>query len=200
MFQSKITAEEIAALELRSFGGETVVIDSLGDEFGDAIRYLKRQKVIGFDTETRPSFSPDAPHYGISLLQLSSSDRAFLFRINRIGMPHRLCALLANGNIVKVGAAVHDDIKGLQKVHGFTAASMVDLQKEVGQYGIQDLSVKKMTAIILGFKISKTQQLSNWENETLTEAQKRYAATDAWVCLEMYRKLQTCEKISENNG
>ena len=115
-------------------------------------------------------------------------------------MPHRLCALLANGNIVKVGAAVHDDIKGLQKVHGFTAASMVDLQKEVGQYGIQDLSVKKMTAIILGFKISKTQQLSNWENETLTEAQKRYAATDAWVCLEMYRKLQTCEKISENNG
>lgn len=189
MFQSTISNEEIAALPLTSFPGEITVIDSLGFEFGEAIKYLKKQKVIGFDTETRPTFSADSPRYDVSLLQLSGPTKAFLFRLNKIGMPHRLCALLANPEITKVGAAINDDIRGLQHVHGFVAGSFVDLQREVGNYGIEDKSVKKMSAIILGIKISKTQQLSNWEAETLSDAQQRYAATDAWVCLEMYKKL-----------
>ena len=178
MFQSTISNEEIAALPLTSFPGEITVIDSLGFEFGEAIKYLKKQKVLGFDTETRPTFSADSPRYDVSLLQLSGPTKAFLFRLNKIGMPHRLCALLANPEITKVGAAINDDIRGLQHVHGFVAGSFVDLQREVGNY-----------AIILGIKISKTQQLSNWEAETLSDAQQRYAATDAWVCLEMYKKL-----------
>lgn len=120
----------------------------------------------------------------------------YLFRINRMGMNRRLCNLLSNEKIVKVGAAVRDDIRGLQKYSDFTPKSFVDLQSMVGDYGIRDKSVKKMTAIILGFRISKTQQLSNWEAEVLSESQEKYAATDAWVCREMYIKLLRSEKVS----
>lgn len=195
MFQITISPEEIGRLELASFPGEIHVIDSLEEEFGQAISYLKRQKVIGFDTETRPTFSPDQRSNGTALLQLSGAEKAYLFRIKKMGaIPRRLCAILANPNIVKVGAAIHDDVRGLQKFAGFQPQNFVDLQKMVWEYGIRDKSVKKMTAIILGFKVSKAQQLSNWEAETLSESQQKYAATDAWVCREMYLRLQRSEK------
>lgn len=195
MFQITISPEEIGRLELASFPGEIHVIDSLEEEFGQAISYLKRQKVIGFDTETRPTFSPDQRSNGTALLQLTGAEKAYLFRIKKMGaIPRRLCAILANPNIVKVGAAIHDDVRGLQKFAGFQPQNFVDLQKMVWEYGIRDKSVKKMTAIILGFKISKAQQLSNWEAETLSESQQKYAATDAWVCREMYLRLQRSEK------
>ena len=109
-------------------------------------------------------------------------------------MHRRLCSLLADPKIMKVGAAVHDDIRGLQKHRDFVAAGFVDLQKIVWEWGIRDKAVKKMAAIILGYRISKTQQLSNWEAETLSESQCKYAATDAWVCREMYLKLMKSEK------
>ena len=105
-----------------------------------------------------------------------------------------LLSPLSDPNIIKVGAAVHDDIRGLQKHSQFNAGGFVDLQKEVAQWGIRDKSVKKMAGIILGIRISKSQQLSNWEAECLSDAQQLYAATDAWVCLEMYRKLLASEK------
>ena len=195
MFRITISPEEIGELELAAFPGEIHVIESLGEEFGQAIRYLKKQRIIGFDTETRPTFSPDQHPNGTALLQLSGAEHAFLFRINKIGcIPRRLCAILANPNIVKVGAAIHDDVHGLQKFAGFQPQQFIDLQKIVWEYGIRDKSVKKMTAIILGFKISKAQQLSNWEAEKLSESQQRYAATDAWVCREMYLKLRQAEK------
>ena len=181
-------------LEFASFPGKIYVIDSVGSEFNRAIAYLRSQKIIGFDTETRPCFSQDQPRYGVALLQLSGPDRAYLFRINKIGMHRRLCNLLASEKIVKVGAAIHDDIRGLQKKSGFAPSAFVDLQKIVWEWGIKDKSVKKMAAIILGFRISKTQQLSNWEAENLSESQCRYAATDAWVCREMYLKLLASEK------
>ena len=181
-------------LEYASFPGKIFVIDSVGAEFNRAIAYLRSQKVIGFDTETRPCFGPDQPRYGVALLQLSGPEKAYLFRIKNMGMHRRLCNLLADKRIIKVGAAIHDDIRGLQKLREFEPGSFVDLQKIVWEYGIKDKSVKKMTAIILGFRISKTQQLSNWEAEALSESQCKYAATDAWVCREMYLKLMKSEK------
>lgn len=181
-------------LDFASFPGKIYVIDSVGAEFNRAIAYLRSQKIIGFDTETRPTFSPDQPRYGVALLQLSGPDKAFLFRINKMGMHRRLCNLLASDKIVKVGAAIHDDILGLQRKHDFKPSQFVDLQKIVWEWGIRDKSVKKMAAIILGFRVSKTQQLSNWEADSLSEAQCRYAATDAWVCREMYLKLLNSEK------
>lgn len=200
MYISTIAAEDIERLDQVSFPGAIQVIDSVGSEFNNAIKYLKNQKIIGFDTETRPCFSASQPRYGVALLQLSSHDRAFLFRINNMGMHRRLCNLLSNDKVMKVGAAVTDDIRGLQKYSSFTPRAFVDLQKMVGNYGIKDRSVKKMTAIILGFRISKAQQLSNWEAETLSESQVKYAATDAWVCREMYVRLMNSTPLPEISG
>ena len=201
MYSESITPKEMEGLDFASFPGKIYVIDSVGAEFNRAIAYLRSQKIIGFDTETRPTFSQDQPRYGVALLQLSGPDRAFLFRINKMGMHRRLCNLMASEKVVKVGAAIHDDIKGLQKKHDFVPASFVDLQKIVCEWGIRDKSVKKMAAIILGFRVSKTQQLSNWEAERLSESQAKYAATDAWVCREMYLKLLASEKnpLKEEN-
>lgn len=194
MYIGSVTPELLDKLEYASFPGKIFVIDSVGAEFNRAIAYLRSQKVIGFDTETRPCFGPNQPRYGVALLQLSGPEKAYLFRIKNMGMHRRLCNLLADKRIIKVGAAIHDDIRGLQKLREFEPGSFVDLQKIVWEYGIKDKSVKKMTAIILGFRISKTQQLSNWEAEALSESQCKYAATDAWVCREMYLKLMKSEK------
>ena len=202
MFTESITPQELEKLEYVSCPGKIIVIDSVGAEFNRAIAYLRAQKVIGFDTETRPTFTPSQPRYSVSLLQLSGPDRAYLFRINKIGMHRRLCNLMANEKVIKVGAAIHDDIRGLQKQNDFRPASFVDLQKIVWEWGLRDKAVKKMAAIILGIRISKTQQLSNWEAENLSESQCKYAATDAWVCREMYLKLIKSEKnplVEENS-
>jgi ribonuclease D len=203
MFQVSISPEEIAALELASFPGEIVLVDAEDEVYDQAIRYLKRQKVLGFDTETRPTFSPDQHSTGTALLQLSGNGKAFLFRLKKCGLPRSLASILANPGIVKAGAATLDDVRGLQKITKFSPKGFVDLQNLVGEYGIRDKSVKKMAAIILGVKISKAQQLSNWEAEKLSESQQKYAATDAWVCREMYLKLMASEKnplTPEQNG
>jgi ribonuclease D len=194
MFVSSITPEEIAALQLASFPGEIVVIDAEGEAFDKAVAYLKKQKVLGFDTETRPTFTPEQHSNGTALLQLSGSGKAFLFRLQKCGLPRPLASILANPAILKVGAATLDDVRGLQKIAKFAPKGFVDLQNQVWEWGIRDKSVKKMTAIILGVKISKAQQLSNWEAEHLSESQQRYAATDAWVCREMYLKLMHSQK------
>ena len=194
MYKESITPDEIQKLDYVSFPGKIYVIDSVGAEFNRAIAYLRSQKVIGFDTETRPTFSPQQPRYGVALLQLSGKDKAFLFRINTIGMHRRLCNLMSDARILKIGAAILDDIRGLQKKREFTPAGFIDLQKIVWEWGIRDKSVKKMSAIIMGARVSKTQQLSNWEAESLSESQQMYAATDAWVCREMYLKLMASPK------
>ena len=194
MFAESVTPQDIEKLEYASFPGKIYVIDSVGAEFNRAIAYLRSQKVIGFDTETRPTFTPAQPRYGVALLQLSGSDKAFLFRINKMGMHRRLCNLLASPKIIKIGAAIHDDIRGLQKHRDFVPGGFVDLQKIVWEWGIRDKSVKKMAAIIMGIRISKTQQLSNWEADNLSEGQCKYAATDAWVCREMYLRLMRADR------
>ena len=194
MFAESVTPQDIVKLEYASFPGKIYVIDSVGAEFNRAIAYLRSQKVIGFDTETRPTFTPAQPRYGVALLQLSGPDKAFLFRINKMGMHRRLCNLLASPKIIKIGAAIHDDIRGLQKHRDFVPGGFVDLQKIVWEWGIRDKSVKKMAAIIMGIRISKTQQLSNWEADSLSEGQCKYAATDAWVCREMYLRLMRADR------
>lgn len=194
MFKTSILPEEIEKLPLGSFPGEIKVIDKKGFEYVKALAYLMNQKVIGFDTETRPCFTPGHAHNTVALLQLSGEKKAFLFRLQSLGMRSLLCRIMADPNIIKVGAAVQDDIRGLKAYNKFEEKSFVDLQKIACEWGIRDKSVKKMAGIILGKRISKTQQLSNWEAEELSEAQKMYAATDAWVCREMYFKLMSSEK------
>ncbi|MBR6305366.1 MAG: 3'-5' exonuclease domain-containing protein 2 [Bacteroidales bacterium] len=211
MFRISISPEEIGELSLAAFPGEITVIDAADSHFFAAVRYLRRQRVIGFDTETRPTFSPEQHSSGTAILQLSGKEKAFLFRVQKLGLPKQLLSILASSSIIKVGAATRDDVKGLQKVLGFAPRGFVDLQSMVWEYGIKDKSVKKMAAIILGVKISKAQQLSNWEAEHLSESQMKYAATDAWICREMYMKLlasekhplteeELCPEKAENNG
>ena len=143
---------------------------------------------MGFDTETKPSFKRGQVN-PVALLQLATSERAFIFRITKIGVPNRLKNILSNEQITKVGVAIHDDIKALQKINPFTPQGFVELQEEVKDYGIQDFSLKKITGIVLGFRISKSQRLSNWESDDLTDAQLSYAATDAWVACEIFNSL-----------
>lgn len=194
MFKISISPEDIDQLPLGVFPGEIVVVDKPGLEYEKAIFYLRRQKILGFDTESRPVFSPGQRNNGVALLQLSGPKKAYLFRVQTLGMRRSLCALLASEKVIKVGAACLDDVRGLQRIHGFKAAGFVDLQKIAWEWGIRDKSVKKLAANILGCRISKAQQLSNWEASSLTEAQCKYAATDAWVCREMYLKLHDSER------
>ena len=188
-FKISISPEEIENMPLGAFPGKIQVIDTNGFKYMKAVNYLKQQKIIGFDTETRPCFEHRQHHNGVALLQLSGADRAYLFRVQKTGLKKGLREVLANPDIIKVGAASHDDVRGLQRLAGFEEKGFVDLQKIVWEWGIKDKSVKKMSAIILGKRISKAQQLSNWEADTLTAAQQMYAATDAWVCREMYLEL-----------
>jgi len=186
-YQENITAEELAKYELSWFKGELVLIEDL-KTFYEVFPRLLGQDLLGFDTETKPSFKKGKRHQ-VSLIQLSTENLACLIRINKIGLPDELLKLLADPSVIKTGVAVHDDIKFLSGVKRFIPRGFVDLQNLVKDFGIQSSGLKKLTAIVLGFRISKRQQVTDWEAEHLSEAQQIYAATDAWVCYEIYRKL-----------
>ena len=186
-FQANISNEELAALPLAQFPGRITVVDKEGLLEG-ACAELMAQPMIGFDTETRPSFTSGVSNK-VALLQLSTPDHCFLFRLCKLPLNRTLARVLENPAILKIGAAVRDDIKGMQKLRHYKPAGFIDLQSLMADYGIEEKSVRKMAAITLGFRISKAQRLSNWEAATLTPAQQLYAATDAWVSLEIYRKL-----------
>mgnify|MGYP001775580136 FL=1 len=192
-YPESISSEELTQLDTVDFIGPIIVVSEVDEDFVEAMDYLKEQTVIGFDTETKPCFSSGSPRHHVALLQLSGADKAYIFRVNQLGMPAPLAALLSDPGILKVGAAVKEDVRGLMYYRKFTPRGFVDLQTMVAEYGIMDKSVRKMAAIILGKKVSKTQQLSNWEAPQLSGAQLKYAAIDAWVCREMYLKLKSGE-------
>ncbi|MFI3266267.1 MAG: 3'-5' exonuclease [Rikenellaceae bacterium] len=187
-FKEHITPDEINLLPLVGFEGEIVVADTTAVAH-EAIDYLMQQPIIGFDTETRPCFKKGAAPNNISLLQLSDDKYSFLFRLHMLKLENKFFKPLERENILKIGAAVRDDIKGLQRLRNFTPRGFVDLQSIVGEHGINDLSLRSISAIVLGAKISKAQRLSNWESQQLTEKQQIYAATDAWICHQIYLKL-----------
>lgn len=193
-YQAKISNEQLNELPFADFAGEIVVIDDKSQDLDTAVAYLKAQDVIGFDTETKPNFQPGNHRNKVALLQLSGPDKAFLFRICRRGLDRKVASILASRRIVKVGVAVRDDIRLLREMTEFRPGTFVDLQNIVGSYGIEEKSVKKMAAIILGTRVSKTQQLSNWEAPVLSAAQEKYAAIDAWICREMYLALNPADK------
>jgi ribonuclease D len=194
-YPESVSPEELEKYRLSWFKGEIVLIDNL-DSFLESFPRLLASPVLGFDTETRPSFKKGRKNR-VSLIQLANEDLACLIRINKIGIPSELAELLANPEVVKAGVAVHDDIRFLKTVKKFNPSGFVDLQKFVKDFGIQSSGLKKLSAIILGFRISKGQQVTNWEAEVLTEAQQIYAATDAWVCHQIYNKLSI--DIRENS-
>ena len=186
-YRENISTEELKDYDLSWFKGKIVVIDGQ-EKFDGIIAKLAKQKVLGFDTETRPSFRKGRKNK-VSLIQLSTGNLACLFRINKIGIPDQLADILTDPGIVKAGVAIHDDLRFLKSIRKFEPDGFVDLQKFVKEFGIDSSGLKKLSAIVLGFRISKRQQVTDWEASELTEAQQVYAATDAWVCYEIYRKL-----------
>ena len=189
IFKNEISKEEVNELPKAVFNGDIFVI-STEAELQKYLPRLIKDSIIGFDTETKPAFKKGQLN-GIALLQLATPDIALLIKVKEVGLPAELLKILESPKILKIGAAIRDDNRGLQKVTRFTPAGFVDLQSIVADYGIESLSVRKLAAIVLGQKVSKSQQLSNWDAPEYTEAQQQYAAIDAWVCHEIYLKLLT---------
>ncbi len=192
-FTDKISNDETAQLPAIEFGGEIRIVD---DEraIDEACRHLAAQPVIGFDTETRPSFRAGVT-FRVSLLQLSSPGRCYLFRLNRIPLAKPILQLLADERVLKIGADVAGDLRSLRQIRHFQDGGFVDLQQIAPEWGIEEKSLRKLSAIVLGKRVSKAQRLSNWEAATLTDKQQLYAATDAWVCIRIYEQLLRTPRI-----
>lgn len=185
--KKSISNDELAELPLSSFEGVIHLIEQ-PEDLDLVLEYLSRQTILGFDTETRPAFKK-GQIYPVSLLQLSTSDQAFLIRINKVGLPAGLIKILASPKILKIGVAIRDDIKILQRIVPFKPAGFIELQDLVKVYGIENFSLKKLSALVLGFRISKSARLTNWDAPELSEQQLIYGATDAWVSCEIYKQL-----------
>ena len=192
-FIDKISNEQTALLPAIEFRGEIRLVEQERD-IADACKLLAQQPLIGFDTETRPSFRPGVT-FRVSLLQLSTPTVCYLFRLNRIPLAKPILQLLESKEVLKIGADVAGDLRSLRQIRHFRDGGFVDLQSIAPEWGIEDKSLRKLSAIVLRQRVSKAQRLSNWEAATLTDKQKLYAATDAWVCTAIYDKLLHTPKI-----
>lgn len=182
-----ITKEQIAELEKETFEGRIHVIDRL-KQVPEAVAFLSAQPSLGFDTETKPAFKRGQVNK-VALMQLSTEEDCFLFRLNRIGYPDELETIIGNPAIKKIGLSLRDDFAAIRKRSGQPPENFIDLQSYVDKFGIEVNSLQKIYAILFGKKISKNQRLSNWEAPTLTPAQQSYATIDAWACLRIYNYL-----------
>ena len=185
---SKIDKKQVAQMPAVLFEGRIEVVQTVA-ECDKAVEYLLRQKFLGFDTETRPSFRKGVS-YKVSLVQISTHDICFLFRLNMIGVPESLKRLLETLHSTIIGLSLHDDFASLRRRFQFEPGDFVELQDMVKTIGIEDMSLQKIYANLFGQKISKNQRLTNWETDVLTDKQKRYAATDAWACLKIYEEVE----------
>ena len=186
-FIDKISNEQTALLPAVEFRGEIRIVEHERD-IAAACKTLAEQPVIGFDTETRPSFRPGVT-FRVSLLQLSTPTVCYLFRLNKIPLAKPILQLLEDRRVLKIGADVAGDIRSLLALRRFRDGGFVDLQGIAPEWGIGEKSLRKLSAIVLGRRVSKAQRLSNWEAATLTDKQQLYAATDAWVCTRIYEQL-----------
>lgn len=156
-----------------------------------ALRELSRARVVGFDTETRPSFQKGRM-FNVALMQLSTDEHCYLFRLNMLGISEHLRHFLEDPEIIKIGLSVHDDFSVMRRlVRDLYPQGFIDLQEYVKYFHINDISLQKIFAIVYGMRISKHQRLTNWEAPELTEQQQKYAAIDAWACLKLYRTFRT---------
>lgn len=195
MFKTKITKEEVNELPLAEFEAEIVVVDTQ-EKVVEAMAYLNKCKEVGIDTETKPVFKRGQTHK-VALLQVGDLKRCYLFRLNMISFPEELALFLANKSICKIGLALRDDFVGLNRHFHFKPENIIDLQTLVKQYGILELGLQKIYAVVFGLKISKSQRMSNWESEELNHQQQRYAAIDAWAPLQIYYQLKKEKKLSK---
>ncbi len=185
-----IGKEAIAALPVKTYPAGIRVIDTQ-EQAREAISDLSQEKIVGFDTETRPSFRKGHLHK-VALMQISTAECCYLFRLNKIGID-TVKPFLENPEVLKIGLSVHDDFNALRRSGNLQPDGFIDLQQVVKKFDISDISLQKIYAIIFGERISKSQRLSNWEADRLSDAQQAYAALDAWACLHIYNHLKKGE-------
>ena len=188
MFNKKITKAEINDLPLFKYEGKTVVA-ATEKQINKALFEIEQHDVVGFDTETKPTFRKGEFNH-VALVQVAIPDKVYLLRIQHSGISNAMAHFLSNPRIQKIGIALDDDVIALKRRRKFSPSSFIDLNKMANQLGIENIGARNLTALLLGYRISKNQQISNWENPTLTLPQVKYAATDAWVCLEIYHRLR----------
>ena len=183
-----ITHEEINELPLGAFEGDIELVDN-AKHLVKVFEEINHHRIVGFDTETKPVFVRGHQNK-VALMQIALSKKVFLIRINHTGLQPEVIRFLENDHILKAGVALRDDIKALQRLKRFEPKDVIELADLAKKAGLEIERVKKLTELLLGFRISKSVQTSNWEAATLNEKQISYAATDAWVCLEIFKKLK----------
>ena len=189
MFRKAITKDEVNELDLGKYPGEIVLMEDSRHVF-DVADQLFAEDVLGIDTESRPAFRR-GQYNPVALLQIATSQRVFLFRLNRMGFPEPLQEVFNNPDILKIGVAPHDDLEDLNKFSPIAPKSVFDLNVYCSSLGFENIGARNLTAMVLGFRISKAQQTSDWEANNLSRQQIEYAATDAWICREIYQELKT---------
>lgn len=195
LIYNKYDKSKISTLPRAEFDGRIHVIISK-EQAEKAVNFLLKQPVLGFDTETRPSFSKGTV-YRVALLQVATYDICFLFRLNIIGLTPAIVKLLEDTTVTKIGLSWHDDLNGLHKMGRFETGTFIDIQDHVREIGVEDLSLQKLYANLFGQQISKAQRLTNWERDVLTDKQKTYAATDAWACIQLYEELERLKQTGD---
>lgn len=192
-----ITKEQLSSLPTVAYPGHIVVVNTV-EQAKSALDILSRFSIVGFDTETKPSFRKGHTN-NVALMQISTDDCCYLFRINKIGFIPEMQQFFEDNSVIKVGLSLRDDFHVLHKVHEFDPGSFVDLQNFVKDYCIRDCSLQKIYGIIFNERISKSQRLSNWEAPTLTAQQQLYASIDAWACLKIYNHLKSGQFHPDNS-
>ena len=186
--KTQITKSEVNSLPLGKFEGEIVLVDSR-EKIADAVEQIELENIIGVDTETRPSFKKGALNK-TALIQVATKNKVYLFRLNKTGFPFSLANIFENPQIQKIGIAILQDMKELsEQFHPFQHNNFTDLNVLCKTLKFENIGARNLTAMLLGFRISKRQQTSNWEACSLNESQLRYAATDAWVARQIYLHL-----------
>jgi len=193
-YQGKISKDEIMALPLRAWDGETCLVNR-PEQVPEAIAELRAEKVLGFDTESRPAFRKGS-YYLPSLIQLGTANKVFLFQLSKLEFPNELCDIFSDPNILKTGVAVRDDVKDLQKIKDFPDAGFLDLGIVAQELKLETHGLRNLAAKFLGFRISKSARCTNWANLRLSRQQLIYAATDAWVSREIYIAMHTAGLIN----
>ena len=188
-FRESISKEEINSLPVLEYEGRNIVLVDTLSKLKTTIEVLKNEEVLGFDTETKPSFEKGKMNK-VALLQLSTADTCYLIRLNVLGMQNPIIELLSSEKPLKIGLSLKDDYKMLNRRRSFKPAGFLDLQSVIGKFGIKDLSLQKIYAIMFNKKISKSQRLTNWQAPNLTLQQQKYAAVDAWACMDIYNVIK----------
>ena len=194
-----IEKEKINEMPVAEYSNGNIYIVEAMSQVNAAVAHLRKHRLVGFDTETRPSFKR-GEHHKLALIQLATSSDCFLFRISKLkSIPLKLKEYMEDAHCPKVGLSTHDDIHQMQRVTHMQPAGFIEIQDMVRRYHITDLSLQKIYAILFGQKISKGQRLTNWESDVLTPQQQRYAAIDAWACIDIYNRLMSGQFVPEQS-